>query len=102
MTLSLTYGGVALIDLAGGLQRKSDYGDLLELELGLDLERIYGWSGTLIYLNGLRIHGGQPSDLVGDAQGVSSIAAAARVQIEEVWLQKNFSDERSSLLLGLI
>lgn len=98
---SLTYDGAAVANLAGGLRRGSTYGDLLDLGLTFDLDRIFGWSGVLLYLNGLRIHGGQPGDLTGDAQGVSSIAAPAAWQIEEFWLQKNFSDERSSMLLGL-
>ena len=71
------------------------------MRLTVDLERLAGWRGTTFYVDGVWIHGGQPSNIVGDAQGLSSISAPNTVQLEELWLQKTFPEIQSSVLVGL-
>src|SRR6266566_237902 len=48
----------------------------------------------------LGTHGGAPSDLVGDVQGVSNLEAPAALRLEEAWLQQNLFDNRLSWLVG--
>jgi porin len=48
----------------------------------------------------LGTHGGAPSDLVGDVQGVSNLEASAAVRLEEAWLQQNLLHNRLSWLVG--
>lgn len=98
---AFVYDGAAFTNLAGGLKRASTYGGNLNLRLTVDLERMLDWAGTTFYVDGLWIHGGQPSNLVGDAQGVSNLSAPPAVQAEEIWLQKNFVDLPLSVLVGL-
>jgi porin len=49
----------------------------------------------------LDIEGSQPSNRVGDAQGISNIAGPTGFKLHEAWLQYNFRDARASALAGL-
>jgi porin len=91
---ALVYDGGAFDDLAGGLRRGSTY--LGTLRLQLTFER-HGFS---MFVEGLNIHGGQPSDFAGDAQGVSNLAGPSGSRIEEAWIQQTLFDDRVSVLFG--
>ena len=101
ITSNFVYDGAGFTNLAGGLTRASTYSGNLNLRLTADLDRLMNWSGMTIYADGLWIHGGQPSNIVGDAQGVSNISAPTATQFEELWLQKTFSGVPMSVLVGL-
>ena len=101
VSLALIYDGASYTNLAGGRRRASAYEGNLNARLTLDLERLFGWSGVSFGGDALWIHGGQAANLVGDAQGVSNIAAPSATQIEEFWLQKNFLGPQISVLAGL-
>ena len=101
ITTGVVYDGAAFANTVGGLRRASTYSGNLNLQMTLDLDKLMNWQDTTLYANGIWIHGGQPSGIVGDAQGVSNISAPGAVQIEELWLQKNFPDLRLSTLVGL-
>jgi porin len=73
----------------------------LNLQLTVDGESLLGWKDTLLYFDGLWIHGGQPSNFIGDAQGVSNISAPSAVKLYEAWVQKNLLDNQFSVLAGL-
>src|SRR5262249_552149 len=53
-----------------------------------------------LFVNGLGTHGGHPSSLVGDAQGVSNLEAPAGWQLYEAWIQQNLFENRGSALVG--
>jgi porin len=53
-----------------------------------------------LFVDGLWIHGGQPSAVLGDAQGVSNLSAPPKVTLYEAWLQYNFFGNRFSALAG--
>jgi porin len=91
---SVVYDGAAFDDLTGGLRRGTTY--LGALRLQFTFER----RGLTAFVEGLNIHGGQPSDFAGDAQGVSNLAAPRRSRIEEAWIQQNVLDDRLSVLVG--
>jgi porin len=91
---ALVYDGAAFDDLAGGLRRGSTV--LGTLRLQLTFER----HGLTVFVEGLNIHGGQPSEFAGDAQGVSNLAAPSGSRIEEAWIQQTLFDDRVSVLLG--
>lgn len=97
---ALIYDAEGFVDMSGGARRGATYLDNLNLQLMLDMERLVGWSGATIFLYGLGIHGGQPSDFAGDAQGVSSIAAPTKWTLEEAWIQQNVFGNRVSALIG--
>ena len=100
LTPALTYDGTVLGNLRGGTHTGSTYVGNLHLKLTAEGDAI-GWPGTSAFVDVLTIHGGQPSRLVGDAQGVSNIEGPTGTQIEEIWLQQNFQGNGASLLVGI-
>lgn len=94
------YDAEGFVDISGGARRGATYLDNLNLQLTLDMDRLVGWPGATMFLYGLGIHGGQPSDFAGDAQGVSSIEAPAKWTLEEAWIQQNVFGNRVSALVG--
>ena len=98
---ALIYDAEGFADLSGGARRGATYLGNLNLLLTLDMERLVGWRGATVLVDGLAIHGGQPSRFAGDAQGVSSIAAAQEWTLEEAWIQQNLFGNRFSALVGL-
>jgi porin len=97
---SATYDGETVSDLSGGAKRGSTYHGSFQLQAAFDFERLFGWADTTGFLYGMWLHGGQPDDFVGGAQGVSSITGPPGVRLDEAWLQHNFLGNRLSLLGG--
>ena len=97
---ALIYDVEGFVDMAGGARRGATHLDNLSLQLTLDLRRLVGWPGATVFLYGLGILGGQPSQFAGDAQGVSSIAAPRTWTLEEAWLEQNLFGNRFSALVG--
>lgn len=98
--VSAVYDGEGLVNASGGVRRGAAYLGTLRLQLTIDGERLLGWPGVTIFLHGLETHGGHPSRLVGDAQGVSNLEAPAGWQLYEAWFQQNLLDNRVSALVG--
>src|ERR1700687_4591626 len=74
--VTVVYGGTLFSNLDGGVRRDETYSGNLNIELSIDGERLFGRSGVTLLVDGLWIHGGQPSALLGDAQGVSNLSGA--------------------------
>ena len=81
---------------------KTIYHDVLDLSLTVDSGEAGLWPGGTLYIEGMRIHGDQPSRFViGDLQVASNIEAPTQTLIEEAWYEQRFLDGRLSLLAGL-
>ena len=100
VSASATYDGETVSDLSGGAKRGSTYHGSLQLQAAFDFERLFGWADTTGFLYGMGLHGGQPDDFTGAAQGVSSITGPRGARLDEAWLQHNFLGNRLSLLGG--
>lgn len=100
LTPSLLYSGDLASDVSGGAARGSTWSGALQLQLAADLNKTLGWQGVTFFVDGLALHGGQPSGLVGDAQGVSNIAAKPDLLLYEAWLQVNIPGVPLSVLVG--
>lgn len=98
---SAVYDGAGFSNLRGGTRRGSTYSGNLNLRVFANGEAAFGWPESLAYVDALWVHGGQPSNFVGDAQGVSNISAQGVVEVYEAWLQKNAVANRFSVLAGL-
>ena len=98
--VTVVYGGTLFSDLEGGVRRDETYSGNLNIELSIDGERLFGRSGVTLLVDGLWIHGGQPSALLGDAQGVSNLSAPSKITLNEAWLQYDLFDNRFSVLAG--
>jgi porin len=101
LTTSLVYSGAGFATLGGGVRAGGTYTGNLHLQLTFDGGPLFGWNDTLFYADGLWIHGGQPSNFIGDAQGVSNISAPTAVKVYEAWVQRSFLDNQFSVLVGL-
>jgi porin len=97
---SVVYDGEGFVNASGGVRTGAAYVGNLHLQLTIDGMRLLGWPGATLFLHGLGTHGGHPSGLVGDAQGVSSLEAPAGWQLYEAWFQQNLRDNRVSALVG--
>jgi porin len=100
IAFGLRYDGETFSELSGGLRRGTTYLGNANLQLTLDAQRLIGWPGLTLFLYGLGIHGGHPSSIAGDAQGVSNIEGAAKWTLEESWVQQNLFGDRFSALVG--
>ena len=100
VSVSVVYDGEAFVNASGGVRAGSAYVGNLHLQLAIDGQRLLGWQGASLFLDGLRTHGGHPSSLVGDAQGVSNLEAPGGWQLYEAWLQQNLFENRVSALFG--
>ena len=94
------YTGEAMGTISGGIRTKATYLHDLDLKLTVDGQRLIGWPAASLFVYGLSGHGGHPDDFVGDAQGVSDIAAPAGWRLFEAWIQQNAFENRLSVLFG--
>lgn len=90
-----------LSPVSGGVRRQTALAGDLDLLLTVDGERLLDWNDTTFFVYGLGVYGNDPSQKVGDIQGVSNIAAPNTWKLFEVWYQQNFFQERYSILAGL-
>ena len=100
LTPSITYDGTAVANLRGGARTGRAYVGNLHLKLAVNADA-GGIPGTSAFVDVLTIHGGHPSLLAGDAQGISNIEGPAGTHIEELWVQHNFEGGSASILAGV-
>jgi porin len=98
--LEAAYTGDVVLAVSGGADRGTTRLGVAEALVAVDGDRLAGWNGATALLHLIRPHGGDPGDDVGDAQGISNIAASPHGRILEAWVQQNLFDERLSLLAG--
>ncbi len=101
VALEVIYTGDVFGAVSGGRKRDAAYLDNLDLKLHLDGDGLVGWPGAMLFAYVLSNRGENPSRFVGDAQGVSNIAAPSAWRLYELWLQQNLLDGRMSVLAGL-
>ncbi len=101
VTPSLTYDGDAVGNLRGGQRTGVAYVGNLHLRLLAKAPADSSWAGTTGFADVLNIHGGRPSARVGDAQGVSNMEGPRGTEIEELWVQHNFTGGGLSVLAGI-
>ena len=82
VTITTLYDAV-LSGLDGGRGQGGTYSGNVNVQVSLDGSRMFGRSGLTLFVDGLWIHGGQPSALLGDAQGVSNLSAPPKVTLYE-------------------
>jgi porin len=100
LSATFSYTGELVANASGGAQRDATALGMAGADLTVRLRRLIGWPGARAFLFLLGTHGGAPSELVGDVQGVSNMEAPGTVRLEEAWLQQNLFANRLSLLAG--
>lgn len=97
---AFSYTGELVQDAVGGTRRGTAVVGAAGVQVTLLLGRLIGWPGAQLFVLALGTHGGAPSALAGDLQGVSNLEAPAAVRLEEAWLQQNLLGNRLSWLVG--
>jgi len=98
----VVYTGEVFSVVSGGIDRKTEYLDNIDLTLTIDAEELWGWEGVTFFVYGLGNHGGDPSRThIGDTQGISNIETVDTWKLYEAWVEQNLFDDRLSLLVGL-
>jgi len=95
------YYGDLISLVSGGLDQRTDFTGLLELELHLDAHRLIGWEGTQFFIFGIGSHGNDFLENAGSVHDVSSIAAPDTFKFLELWYEQSFLEDHLSVLVGL-
>ena len=98
---SVIYDGAAIGVLRGGARTGGTYVGSVHLRLEATAPTTSSWAGTTALFDLRTLHGQSPDTRVGDAQGVSNIAGPSGTDIEELWVQHNFSGSSLSVLGGI-
>ena len=101
LTVEAVYTGDTFLPVRGGLRQRAVYLDNLDLRLRLRGGPLVGLPGTSAFVYLISNRGTNPSTHVGDAQGVSNIAAEGSWRLYEAWVQQNFHRDGLSMLVGL-
>ncbi|WP_331346339.1 carbohydrate porin [Cellvibrio sp. UBA7661] len=88
-------------NLDGGVKKGSRELANLDLTLAIDTEAAGWWGSGEWFVYVLGNAGKNPSDYVGDVQGISNIATDEALKIYEFWYQHSFVDESVEVLFGL-
>jgi porin len=76
----------------GGVQERSTFHNLLDVNVTLDLEELVSLPGGTVYLDAYLLNGRVVSDDVGDWQFVSNIDSEPMHQIAELWWEQRLLD----------
>ena len=95
------YTGEFFHGLAGGARRGTVHLHDVDLTLDLNLDVLAGWRGARVFLYGLGVFGGSPSDLAGDVQALSNIDAPDGWRLYEAYVEQTLLSGRLSVLAGL-
>ena len=72
----------------------------IELELGVDFEELFGWSGWEAGFIAKANRGDAVASASGETLPFSGAADDRGEELEELWIQKNFASGRAQLLVG--
>jgi len=103
----ITFNGSIIIDWSkvgsGGLRRRSTTRSLLDLNLTLDLESLFGLRGATIYADTYSQVGRDASQDVGDIQAFDNIDSADNVhQLAELWYEQWLFSRRFRIKIGKV
>jgi porin len=88
-------------NLEGGVDQGSRSLASADFTLTADTAEAGLWQGGEFFGYVLANYGGDPSELVGDVQGMSNIAAEDETKLYELWYQHSFLNGQLKTLLGL-
>jgi len=103
VAITPVYLGEVAGNPSGGARQGVIYDGVLNTALDLDLDRLTHGAveDMLIHVNSLYIHGPSlSSDYVGDFSNTSNLAGYNSLRLQELWVQKQFWQQRISLKVG--
>jgi porin len=101
-----TFEGLYRLDfltgLSGPLKSRAEHAGLLDLRLGMDGEKAWGWQGGRIFVHAQATHGTHPNRTQNAAQGIDNAEVAVNTaRIYQAWIEQSFLSDRFSVLSGL-
>ena len=88
-------------NVTGGYRRGAAYNGLTQLNLGLDAEKAFGWTGGLFNVSAFQIHGRAfSSDNLGTLQTASGIEAQRATRLWEAWFQQTLLGGKLDVKIG--
>lgn len=100
-SVTATYAGEVLSNVAGGIDEGTTYGGLLRVDLELDTAKARAWEGGTVHVSGLYPHGRSlTAHYLGDLFTFSNIDAAPEPRLFELWYQHELIPDRLSIRLG--
>ena len=103
VSFPFTYTGEVFGNLSGGYKQGTVYEGLVKVGIQLDLDKLAGWKGATILVNGLYPQcGGITNYYVHDFNGVSNIDSFNSPRLNELWIQQNFDSDKFSIRIGQI
>lgn len=102
VSIALSEISEVLGNVSGGQRQGFDYMGRTELAVDLDLERIAGWRGAQIHVNGYQIHGRGLTghNLGGNLLDPSNIEATRTTRLFDAYFQQALFDDTLSVRLG--
>ena len=85
----------------GGAESGTGIAQVLNVTVGLDLERAAGMKGSSMFFQGLYHQGNGISKLAGDWQGISNNEAPDAIRLFQAWFEQKLFSGRGSILMGL-
>lgn len=102
VTVEATFIGEWFSVVGGGVSSQSSARALFDVNVTLDLERMFKWEGASVFADFYWIDGPSLSADAGDFQGVSNIEADHRHQLSELWFEQLLFDDTIRVKLGKI
>lgn len=91
----------SVTNLDGGVKKGSRELANLDITLAINTEHANWWNNGEWFVYVLGDTGKDPSEYIGDIQGVSNIATDEAIKIYEFWYQHSFADGGIKILFGL-
>ncbi len=87
----------------GGIKRDQTTVSMADMNFEIDTQKISLWPNGKFFIHLIENSGVEKlsSDIVGDLQGVSNIAAPRTARLFELWYEQMLLDEKFSVLLGV-
>ncbi len=104
VTVGLSEVAEVLGNATGGQKSGTVFTGRAELDVDLDLDKLVGWKGATIHVNGFQIHGrGLTADtLGGNLFDPSNIEATRATRLFDAYLEQSLFDDTLSIRLGQI
>ena len=88
-------------NVTGGIHRGFDYDGLTVLNLQVDTQKAFGWSGGTFNISAEQIHGRSVSqDNLDNLQTASGIEATPSTRLWELWYEQSLADGKLDVKIG--
>ena len=104
LSIGLIETSELLGNVSGGQRQGFDYMGRTELAVDLDLDKLAGWQGGLVHVNGYQIHGRglAANNLGGNILDPSNIEATRTTRLFDAYFQQSLFDDKLSIRAGQI